>query len=282
MAYHVIQEPRAFQDRLRRYEPTDRGHAEVFNAVAGQLINNDAYLRQELEGLAESGGAALEAHKGDTGCHVTQAEKAGWNGKAERTPATGEADGLLSAADKAKLDGIEAGATQGSKNALEFGTADGMEGMWDRQAGAPTGVQPIRYNGYLRATRVYGMYYSDNADYAEAYPVEGEYEPGDLIAITPDGFWRNTLPGNRRILGFVSDSFACCIGCQGENRVPIALSGRLWVKAQGPVEPGDLLVAGELPGTVKAGYIPGGVAAQALEGKPGRQVGRVLAKVIRM
>lgn len=111
MAYHVIQEPRQFLDRLRRYEPTDRGHAEVFNAVAGQLINNDAYLRRELEGLAESGGAALEAHKGDTGCHVTPEEKAGWNGKAERTPATGEADGLLSAADKAKLDGIEAGAT---------------------------------------------------------------------------------------------------------------------------------------------------------------------------
>ena len=41
---------------------------------------------------------------------VTDTQIAGWNNKAEKTPATHAADGLMSAADKTKLDGIAAGA----------------------------------------------------------------------------------------------------------------------------------------------------------------------------
>lgn len=41
---------------------------------------------------------------------VTDAEKAAWNNKAEKTPATTAADGLMSKSDKAKLDGVAAGA----------------------------------------------------------------------------------------------------------------------------------------------------------------------------
>ena len=39
---------------------------------------------------------------------VTDTQIAGWNAKAEKTPATPAADGLMSAADKSKLDGIAA------------------------------------------------------------------------------------------------------------------------------------------------------------------------------
>ena len=41
---------------------------------------------------------------------VTDTQIAGWNNKAEKTPATHAADGLMSAADKTQLDGIAAGA----------------------------------------------------------------------------------------------------------------------------------------------------------------------------
>lgn len=41
---------------------------------------------------------------------VTDTQIAGWNDKAEKTPATPAADGLMSAADKTKLNGIAAGA----------------------------------------------------------------------------------------------------------------------------------------------------------------------------
>ena len=41
---------------------------------------------------------------------VTDTQIAGWNNKAEKTPATHAADGPMSAADKTKLDGIAAGA----------------------------------------------------------------------------------------------------------------------------------------------------------------------------
>lgn len=41
---------------------------------------------------------------------VTDAEKSGWNAKAETTTSTPSTDGLMSAADKAKLNGIEASA----------------------------------------------------------------------------------------------------------------------------------------------------------------------------
>lgn len=41
---------------------------------------------------------------------VTDTQIAGWNNKAEKTPATPAADGLMSAADKKKLDGVAAGA----------------------------------------------------------------------------------------------------------------------------------------------------------------------------
>lgn len=41
---------------------------------------------------------------------VTDTQIAGWNAKAEKTPATTAANGLMSKADKAKLDGVAAGA----------------------------------------------------------------------------------------------------------------------------------------------------------------------------
>lgn len=177
----------------------------------------------------------------------------------------------------------EGGTIPGSQispdDVLKFG-ASGTSGLWDRQESAPTATTPIRYNGYLQATRVYGMYYSNDADYAEAYEVEGEIEPGELVMICPDGTLRkNTIQENHRVLGIVSGSPAAVIGGKG---VPIALAGRVPVKAVGRVFPGDFLVGAGTPGAVMAcGDAPrGAVVAQALAGC--ESGGTILARVLRL
>ena len=52
MAYHDISDP-VFNDKLRKYEVTDPVHADVYNAVDKQLINNDVALKQKIEEVGE-------------------------------------------------------------------------------------------------------------------------------------------------------------------------------------------------------------------------------------
>lgn len=56
--------------------------------------------------------SALTSHTGDSTVHVTAAERAAWNAKATTSTATASADGLMSKADKAKLDGVKANANK--------------------------------------------------------------------------------------------------------------------------------------------------------------------------
>lgn len=138
---------------------------------------------------------------------------------------------------------------KGADNALLFGETTGEDGLWDREETSPVGTTPIRYNGYLKATRVYGVYYSDNADYAESYPCDDDVEAGDLLFLDKNGEIHKTKDEyNTRIIGIVSDKFASCIGGEG---VPIALNGRVPVKVIGEVNPGDYLCSSEVLGTAK-------------------------------
>ena len=67
--------------------------------------------KTKLDGIEE--GANNYVHPDDANTrHVTDTEKAKWNAKAENTVATVIANGLMSATDKVKLDGIEAGANK--------------------------------------------------------------------------------------------------------------------------------------------------------------------------
>ena len=43
-----------FSQELKTLEPTDRAHADVFNALFGQLINNDAFLAALTRKTAEA------------------------------------------------------------------------------------------------------------------------------------------------------------------------------------------------------------------------------------
>lgn len=49
MADFEIKDPPEFSAGVRRFEVTDQAHADLFNAVTEKLINNDAYLKKEME-----------------------------------------------------------------------------------------------------------------------------------------------------------------------------------------------------------------------------------------
>ena len=79
----------------------------------------DGYLKA-AEQSAEHMGEELNDHIADTTAHITAEERAAWNAKAETDTATSTANGLMSAADKKKLDGIATGA---NKYSLPLATA---------------------------------------------------------------------------------------------------------------------------------------------------------------
>ena len=149
----------------------------------------------------------------------------------------------------------------------------------------PTGTTRLNYSGYLYTTRLYGAVYNPSADIAECYHVDGESVPGDLIAIDLDGtLSRNDMLCNDRVLGFVSDEYAVCLGV-GKGETPVAITGRVHVNCVGPILPGDYLVGSSIPGRVQSAKddlkdIPrGAIVAQALETDAN---GKVLANIVRM
>ena len=167
---------------------------------------------------------------------------------------------------------------------LNFSSAGGEDGLWDRAETTPTGTTPIRYNGYLRATRVYGVYYSDSADYAEAYNIDEDVEPGDIVAVKETGaIGKSQRANDPCVLGVVSTDPAQIIGGEG---VPLALSGRMPVKVSGVVKPGNFLASSDAPGcahVVDPETVPRGcIVAMALEGKDNTDVGTIMAFALRL
>ncbi len=106
MANFTIKDPPEYNPELRMLEPTDPNHADVFNRLYDQLINNEAFLAA----LARRTAHALAEHLGSDAVHVTEQDKQEWNAKAGTAAATQADAGLMAAADKTKLDGVAAGA----------------------------------------------------------------------------------------------------------------------------------------------------------------------------
>lgn len=226
----------AYRTDIRKLQNSDPANAEtIFNPLFQAVLENIHHLKV-AQGTLD---------------YVPNSEKGCANGVA-----TLGADGK-----------IPTSQLQPTADSLNFGPA-GTDGLWDRQSSVPTGTQAIRYNGYLRATRVYGMYYSDAADYAEAYPVEGEVLPGELVALCGDGVLRRCGRAmETRIVGIVSSAPAAVIGGEG---VPLALAGRVPVRVAGAVKAGDFLCSSEVPGAAKAIALEeaprGSILGMALEG----------------
>lgn len=114
------------------------------------------------------------------------------------------------------------------------------------------------------------------ADFAEMLPAVDGLEPGDVLVIGPDGkLDRSTQPNQASVVGVYSTQPGF-VGGQPveedlEGHVPLAVMGVVPVKASaenGPIVPGDLLVASSTPGhAMKAGSDPsvGTIIGKALE-----------------
>ena len=137
MADFTIKNPPEYDPALRMLEPTDPNHADVFNQLYGQLINNEAFLAE----LARRTAQALAEHLGSDAVHVTEQDKQEWNAKAGTAAATQADAGLMAAADKTKLDGVAAGAevNQNAYSNIKVGsvtvTANGKTAAFTLEAG---------------------------------------------------------------------------------------------------------------------------------------------------
>ena len=156
-----------------------------------------------------------------------------------------------------------------------------IPGTFDRTTTRPTGVTRLNYSGYLYATQMYADAYNSSAtaDIAEGYPVSGDYEPGDLIAIVgSEQYEVNDKPENHRILGVVSDEYAMLLG-QDYGKCPVACAGRVHAKVAGTCQAGDYLVASTERGCLSIGRGDGIVIAQALADKTDHQTARLLVRI---
>ncbi len=137
MADFTIKNPPEYDPALRMLEPTDPNHADVFNQLYGQLINNEAFLAE----LARRTAHALAEHLGSDAVHVTEQDKQEWNAKAGTAAATQADAGLMAAADKTKLDGVAAGAevNQNAYSSVKVGNvtvaANGKTAAFTLEAG---------------------------------------------------------------------------------------------------------------------------------------------------
>jgi len=133
MANHVLKNPPEFNTEMRKMETTDPGHANVFNPLLEQLLNNDAFLKAIAD--------AAKEHMQNGEIHVTEQDKEGWNAKAGTTEATQSAAGLMSAGDKQKLDNVAANAevNQNALSNIQVGsvtiTANGKTATFTMEAG---------------------------------------------------------------------------------------------------------------------------------------------------
>jgi hypothetical protein len=117
-----------------------------------------------------------------------------------------------------------------------------------------------------------GTYHSYGADFAELLPATVGLEPGDVLAIGPDGQLARSLEAYQPTVAGVYSTQPGFLGGTEEDKilsevdlsqtgsVPLAIAGVAPVKASaenGAIRPGDLLVASSIPGhAMKAGPNP--------------------------
>jgi len=133
-----------------------------------------------------------------------------------------------------------------------------------------------------------GAFHSGGADFAELFPAADGLEPGDVLVIGADGrLTHSTQAYQPTVVGVYSTKPGLVGGAMDDTdwsgKVPLAVVGIVPVKASaenGPIRPGDLLVAAATPGhAMRAGANPpvGSVIGKALEGlEKGTGVIRIL------
>ena len=110
------------------------------------------------------------------------------------------------------------------------------------------------------------------ADLAENYEADADYKPGTVVVF--GGLKEITVTDNSHdtaVAGVISTnpSYLMNAGQSGEWILPVALTGRVPCRVQGPVNKGTVLVTGDIPGTAMAidtsKFKPGCVVGKSLE-----------------
>jgi hypothetical protein len=106
------------------------------------------------------------------------------------------------------------------------------------------------------------------ADLAEYYKSDADYKPGTVVVFGGDEeITISNKSHDTRVAGVVSTQPAYIMNSQCEG-LPVALTGRVPCQVQGPVDKGDVLVTGAVPGIAQRigmEYQPGCVLGKSLE-----------------
>ena len=108
MANFQIPENPGYAEEIRKFETTDPAHADLFNAVVQQLLENDAHLKK-----GKQDAIAIDSALSATSTNPVQnkAVKAALDGKSgtghTHAAASTTSSGFMPPADKRKLDGID-------------------------------------------------------------------------------------------------------------------------------------------------------------------------------
>jgi hypothetical protein len=110
------------------------------------------------------------------------------------------------------------------------------------------------------------------ADLAEMYLADGDYKAGTVVVFGGDfEVTQSTKDHDTAVAGIISTDPAYLMNANFPigSYLPVALTGRVPCKVQGPVAKGTVLVTGTEPGTAKAidtaKFVPGVVIGKALE-----------------
>jgi len=126
-------------------------------------------------------------------------------------------------------------------------------------------------------------------DLAELMPASESLKPGDVLIWENGKVKKTDIIGDKRVIGVYSDTFGYCLGGENEKSiekaikkgyVPVAISGRVKIKAIGPVTVGDLLTTSNVKGYAMRGNPIGAVVAKALEDLLPKQKKRIWALVM--
>ncbi len=156
--------------------------------------------------------------------------------------------------------------------------------------GTTTPTQKLDVNGNVALQE---LFINGGADMAEPFSADdaAAKEPGTIVVLDPDTPGKvdiSTVPYDSRVAGVVSGAGGVKPGLTlrqertMDGNIPVAIAGRVYCKAVGPIAPGDLLTTSAVPGrAMKAadrGRSHGAIIGKAMS-RLGRGAGLVLVLV---
>ena len=175
--------------------------------------------------------------------------------------------------------------TESNARYLRKDLANGL-GNAQTMGGSLTIGEDLNVNGDVTAVNVFGSVWND---LAELFPKGGETEPGDVVMMSESGVVKCNKRNSKLVVGIHSDTYGFLLGretkekIKEDNKTPIGLSGRVWVKMNTPCKMGDLLISGKDGfAIVKKWYHfgQGNILGKVMESKTDKEVSRVEMKIM--